>query len=211
MIALGLKWWWSFGSYSDYVFTNFFLLLFIFWLFHVSFTWRLLKIIIIIIKSSFIPFPLQTLTSEESTLEFYDINDTSFLKELDDFSDELFICHKPYMFINTRENTIGFMMRIIRYFVSLLRKGVWQLRWWAPSRISLFEIFFSIFFLRFFFNREGGKWVFMSLDFVLVGNTYFCWIKFENLGIKTWPGSRWIDNWRVLMLVSLGTDIILLV
>ena len=79
-------------------------------------------------KSSFIPFPLQTLTSEESTLEFYDINDTSFLKELDDFSDELFICQKPYMFINTRENTIGFMMRIIRYFVSLLRKGVWQLR-----------------------------------------------------------------------------------
>ena len=51
--------------------------------------------------SSFIPFPLQTLTSEESTLEFYDIYDTSFLKELDDFSDELFICHKPYMFINT--------------------------------------------------------------------------------------------------------------
>ena len=27
-------------------------------------------------KSSFIPFPLQTLTSEESTSEFYDINDT---------------------------------------------------------------------------------------------------------------------------------------
>ena len=52
-------------------------------------------------KSPFIPFPLQTLTSEESTLEFYDIYDTSFLKELLDFSDELFICHKPYMFINT--------------------------------------------------------------------------------------------------------------
>ena len=50
---------------------------------------------------SLIPFPLQTLTSEESTLEFYDIYDTSFLKELDDFSAELFICHKPYMFINT--------------------------------------------------------------------------------------------------------------
>ena len=108
-------------------------------------------------NSSFIPFPLQTLTSEESTLEFYDIYDTSFLKELDDFSDELFICHKPYMFINTRENTIGFMMRMIQYFVSLLRKGVWQFRRWAPSRKSLFEIFFSIFFLRFFFNREGGE------------------------------------------------------
>ena len=146
-----------------------------------------------------------------STLEFYDIYDTSFLKELVDFSDELFICHKPYMFINTRENTIGFMMRMIQYFVSLLRKGVWQFRRWAPSRKSLFEIFFSIFFLRFFFNREGGKWVFMSLGFVLVGNTYFCRIKFKNLGIKTWPGSRWIDNWRVLTLVSLGTDIILLV
>ena len=51
----------------------------------------------------------------------------------------------------------------------------------------------------------------MSLGFVLVGNTYFCWIKLENLGIKIWPGSRWIDNWRVLKLVSLGTDIILLV
>ena len=162
-------------------------------------------------NSPFIPFPLQTLTCEESTLEFYDIYDTSFLKELDDFSDELFICHKPYMFINTRENTIGFMMRMIWYFVSLLRKGVWQCRRWAPLRKSLFEIFFSIFFLRFFFNREGGKWVFMSLGFVLVGNTYFCRIKFKNLGIKTWPGSRWIDNWRVLMLVSLGTDIILIV
>ena len=68
-------------------------------------------------------------------------------------------------------------MHMIRYFVSLLRKGVWQFRRWAPSRKSLFEIFFSIFFLRFFFNREGGKWVFMSLGFVLVGNTYFCWIK----------------------------------
>ena len=79
-------------------------------------------------NSPFLPFPLQALTSEESTLEFYDINDTSFLKELDDFSDELFICHKPYMFINTRENTIGFMMHLIRYFVSLLRKGVWQLK-----------------------------------------------------------------------------------
>ena len=98
-------------------------LTFYFLTFHFSFTWRLLKK-----KSSFIPFPLQTLTSEESTLEFYDIYDTSFLKELDDFSDELFICHKPYMFINTRENTIGFMMRMIRYFVSLLRKGVWQFR-----------------------------------------------------------------------------------
>ena len=53
--------------------------------------------------------------------------------------------------------------------------------------------------------------MFMSLGFVLVGNTYFCWIELENLGIKTWPGSRWIDNWRVLTLVSLGTDIILLV
>ena len=51
----------------------------------------------------------------------------------------------------------------------------------------------------------------MSLGFVLVGNTYFCRIKFENLGIKTWPGSRWIDNWRVLTLVSIGTVIILLV
>ena len=162
-------------------------------------------------KSPFIPFPLQTLTSEESTLEFYDIYDTSFLKELVDFSDELFICHKPYMFINTRENTIGFMMRMIQYFVSLLRKGVWQFRRWAPSRKSLFEIFFSIFFLRFFFNREGGKWVFMSLGFVLVGNSYFCRIKFENLGMKTLLGSRWIDCWRVLMLVSLGTDVILLV
>ena len=50
-------------------------------------------------KSSFIPFPLQTLTSEESTLEFYDIYDTSFLKEFDDFSDELFVCHKLLMFI----------------------------------------------------------------------------------------------------------------
>ena len=30
--------------------------------------------------SSFIPFPLQTLTSEERTLEFYDINDTPFIK-----------------------------------------------------------------------------------------------------------------------------------
>ena len=82
----------------------------------------------IIKKAPFIPFTLQTLTSEESTLEFYDIYDTSFLKELDGFSDELFICHKPYMFINTQENTIGFMMRMIRYFVSLLRKGVWQFR-----------------------------------------------------------------------------------
>ena len=162
-------------------------------------------------NSPFIPFPLQTLTAEESTLEFYYIYVTSFLKELVDFSDELFICHKPYMFINTRENTIGFMMRMIQYFVSLLRKGVWQFRRWAPSRKSLFEIFFSIFFLRFFFNREGGKWVFMSLGFVLVGNSYFCRIKFENLGIKTWPVSRWIDNWLVLTLVSLGTDIILLV
>ena len=179
---------------------------FLFLTFHFSFTWRLLK------KrkkkhSPFIPFPLQTLTSEESTLEFYDIYDTSFLKELDGFSAELFICHKPYMFINTWENTIGFMMRMIRYFVSLLRKGVWQFRRWAPSR----KFFFEIFFLRFFFNNEGGKWVFMSLGFVLVGNTYFCRIKFKNLGIKTWPGSRWIDNWRVLTLVSLGTDIILLV
>ena len=206
MIALGLKWWWSFGSYRDYVFAIFCSLTFYFLTFHFSFTWRLLKK-----ESSFIPFPLQTLTSEESTLEFYDICDTSFLKELVDFSDELFICHKPYMFINTRENTIGFMMHMIRYFVSLLRKGVWKFRRWAPSRKSFFEIFFSIFFLRFFFNREGGKWVFMSLGFVLVGNTYFCRIKFKNLGIKTWPGSRWIDNWRVLTLVSLGTDIILLV
>ena len=43
----------------------------------------------IIKKRIFIPFPLKTLTSEESTLEFYDIYiyDTSFLKELDDFSD----------------------------------------------------------------------------------------------------------------------------
>ena len=187
----------------------FVLLLFIFLTFHFSFTWRLLKKKKKI--ASFIPFPLQTLTSEESTLEFYDIYDTSFFKELDDFSAELFICYKPYMFINTWENTIGFMMRMIRYFVSLLRKGVWQFRRWAPSRKSFFEIFFSIFFLRFFFNREGGKWVFMSLGFVLVGNTYFCRIKFKKLGIKTWPGSRWIDNWRVLTLVSLGTDIILLV
>ena len=77
------------------------------------------------------------------------------------------------------------MVHIIRYFVSLLRKGVWQLGWRAPPLKSLFEIFFSMFSLRFFFNREGGKWVFMSLDFVLVGNTYFCRIKFENLGIKT--------------------------
>ena len=67
------------------------------------------------------------------------------------------------------------------------------------------------YFVSFFFNREGGKWVCMSLGFVLVGNTYFCRIKFKKLGIKTWPGSRWIDNWRVLTLVSLGTDIILLV
>ena len=51
----------------------------------------------------------------------------------------------------------------------------------------------------------------MSLGFVLVGNTYFCRNKFENLGIKTWLGSRWIDYWPVLMLVRLGTDIILLV
>ena len=51
----------------------------------------------------------------------------------------------------------------------------------------------------------------MSLGFVLVGNSYFCRIKFENLGIKTLLGSRWIDYWRVLMLVSLGTDVILLV
>ena len=182
-----------------------------FWLFIFHSHGDYLKKKKIIKISSFIPFPLQTLTSEESTLEFYDIYDTSFLKELVDFSDELFICHKPYMFINTRENTIGFMMRMIQYFVSLLRKGVWKFRRWAPSRKSLFEIFFSIFFLRFFFNREGGKWVFMSLGFVLVGNSYFCRIKFENLGIKTLLGSRWIDNWRVLTLVSLGTDIILLV
>ena len=171
----------------EHVFANF-CSLFISWLFIFHSHGDCLKKI-----SSFIPFPLQTLTSEESTLEFYDINDTSFLKELDDFSDELFICHKPYMFINTRENTIGFMMRMIWYFVSLLRKGVWQFRRWTPSRKSLFEIFFSIFFLRFFFNREGGKWVFIFIGFVLVGNTYFCWIKFENLGIKTWLGSRWID------------------
>ena len=51
----------------------------------------------------------------------------------------------------------------------------------------------------------------MSLGLVLVGNAYFCWIELKNLEIKTWPGSRWIDNWRVLTLVSLGTDIILLV
>ena len=187
MIALGLKWWWSFGSYSDYVFAIFCSLTFYFLTFHFSFTWRLLK---------------------KKKKKKYD---TYFLKELDDFSAELFICHKPYMFINTWENTIGFMMRMIRYFVSLLRKGVWQFRRWAPSRKSFFEIFFSIFFLRFFFNREGGKWVFMSLGFVLVGNIYFCWIKLKKLGIKTWPGFRWIDNWRVLTLVSLGTDIILLV
>ena len=158
MIALGLKWWWSLIN-CEHVFAIFCSLTFYFLTFHFSFTWILLK------KkknkkkknSSFIPFPLQTLTSEESTLEFYDIYDTSFLKELDDFSAELFICHKPYMFINTWGNTIGIMMRMIRYFVSLLRKGVWQIRRWAPSRKSLFEIFFSIFFLRFFFNREGGE------------------------------------------------------
>ena len=43
--------------------------------------------------SSFIPFPLQTWVSEENTLEFYDINYTPFLKEFDDLSDELLICH----------------------------------------------------------------------------------------------------------------------
>ena len=88
--------------------------------------------------SSFIPFPLQTLTSEESTLDFYNINDASFIKEFDDFSDGLFIYHKPLMIINARENTMGFMRHLWRYFVSLLRKGVWRLRWWAPSRKSLF-------------------------------------------------------------------------
>ena len=119
---------------------------------------------------------------------FYDIYDTSFLKELDDFSAELFICYKPYMFINTWENTIGFMMRMIRYFVSLIRKGVWQFRRWAPSRKSFFEIFFSIFFLRFFFNREGGKWVFMSLGFVLVGKTYFV-----GLSLKNWESRLGLD------------------
>ena len=209
MIALGLKWWWSFGSYSDYVFAIFCSLTFYFLTFHFSFTWRLLKKKkknLVLYSLSFTNFDIWG-----KYFRFYDIYDTSLLKELDDFSAELFICYKPYMFINTWENTIGFMMRMIQYFVSLLRKGVWQFRRWAPSRKSLFEIFFSIFFLRFFFNREGGKWVFMSLGFVLVGNTYFCRIKFKNLGIKTWPGSRWIDNWRVLTLVSLGTDIILIV
>ena len=107
--------------------------------------------------ASFIPFPLQTLTSEESTLEFYDIYDTSFLKEYDDFSDELFICHKPYMFINTWENTIGFMMRMIRYFVSLLRKGVWQFRRWAPSRKSFFEIYFPFSSFVSFSIGKGGN------------------------------------------------------
>ena len=68
------------------------------------------------------------LTSEERTLEFYDINNTPFVKEFDDLSDELFICHKPLMFINTRCDTIGFMVYIKRCFVSLLRKRVWQFR-----------------------------------------------------------------------------------
>ena len=207
MIALGLKWWWSFGSYSDYVFAIFCSLTFYFYDFSFFIHMEIIKKKKI---SSFIPFPLQTLTSEESTLDFTIYITPPFLRSWMIFSDGLFICHKLYMF-NTRENTTGFMMRMIRYFVSLLRKGVWQFRRWAPSRKSLFEIFFSIFFLRFFFNREGGKWVFMSLGFVLVGNSYFCRIKFENLGIKTLLGSRWIDYWRVLMLVSLGTDIILIV
>ena len=43
VIALGLKWWWSFGSYSDYVFAIFCSLTFYFLTFHFSFTWRLLK------------------------------------------------------------------------------------------------------------------------------------------------------------------------
>ena len=46
---------------------------------------------------------------------------------------------------------------------------------------------------------------------LLAAHSSFCRIKFENLGIKTLLGSRWIDYWRVLMLVSLGTDVILLV
>ena len=78
-----------------------------------------------------------------------------------------------------------------------------------PHHVNLF-LKFSFRFSS-FVSFSIGKGGFMSLGFVLVGNTYFCWIKLENLGIKTWPGSRWIDNWRVLMLVSLGTDIILLV
>ena len=56
--------------------------------------------------SSFIPFPLQTLTSEERTLEFYDINDTPFVKEFDNFSGELFMYLNPLMSINTQENSI---------------------------------------------------------------------------------------------------------
>ena len=51
-----------------------------------------------------------------------------FLKDFDDFSDELFIYHKPLMFIDTQENIIGFVVHIKLCFVSLLRKGVWQLK-----------------------------------------------------------------------------------
>ena len=138
MIALGLKWWWSFRSYSDCVFAIFCSLTFYFFDFSFFIHMEIIKKKekkknLVLYSLSFTNFDIW-----ESTLEFYDIYDTSFLKELDDFSAELFICHKPYMFINSWENTIGFMMRMIRYFVSLLRKGVWQFRRWAPSRKSFF-------------------------------------------------------------------------
>ena len=46
------------------------------------------------------------LTSEERTLEFYDINDTPFVKEFDNFSGELFMYLNPMTSINTQENSI---------------------------------------------------------------------------------------------------------
>ena len=186
MIALGLKWWWSFGSYSDYVFAIFCSLTFYFLTFHFSFTWRLLKkkkkknmtppflrswMILMLSYSSAINLTCSSIPERILSAlwcVWYGILSVSFVKEFGSLGDE-------------------------------------------PLHVNLFLKLFSIFFLRFFFNREGGKWVFVSLGFVLVGNIYFCWIKLKKLGIKTWPGFRWIDNWRVLTLVSLGTDIILLV
>ena len=44
---------------------------------------------------SFIPFPLQTLTTEENILEYYDINDISFVVRFGDLSGELLILNVP--------------------------------------------------------------------------------------------------------------------
>ena len=43
--------------------------------------------------SSFIPFPLQTLTTEENIFEYYNMNDISFVVRFGDLSAELLICH----------------------------------------------------------------------------------------------------------------------